>query len=145
MYVKISNGAVEQYPFTVEDFRRDNPHTSFPKNIGRQLLSKSNVYPVTFGVKPEYDTLVQTLVPDFQPVLEGVTWKIGYAVVSKPQGEAEAAIRDKRDHLLSDTDKLALSDRPAMSSGWLAYRQELRDITDQEGFPYSVIFPTKPE
>lgn len=27
---------------------------------------------------------------------------------------------------------------------WAKYRQELRDITKQEGFPYNVIFPEKP-
>ena len=28
---------------------------------------------------------------------------------------------------------------------WATYRQELRDITQQEGFPYNVKFPEKPE
>lgn len=27
---------------------------------------------------------------------------------------------------------------------WAKYRQDLRDITEQEGFPYNVIFPSKP-
>jgi hypothetical protein len=30
MYVKITNGEIEQFPYTLGDFRRDNPHTSFP-------------------------------------------------------------------------------------------------------------------
>lgn len=28
---------------------------------------------------------------------------------------------------------------------WTQYRRDLLDITDQEGFPHSVIWPTKPE
>jgi hypothetical protein len=31
-----------------------------------------------------------------------------------------------------------------MSAAMTTYRQALRDITDQEGFPYSVTWPTKP-
>jgi hypothetical protein len=51
--------------------------------------------------------------------------------------------RNKRDRLLSDTDWMALSDN-TMTPEWATYRQALRDITTQEGFPYSVNWPTKP-
>jgi hypothetical protein len=37
----------------------------------------------------------------------------------------------------------ALSDN-TMSTEMAAYRQALRDITAQGGFPYSVTWPTKP-
>jgi len=70
-------------------------------------------------------------------------WVIGYTVENKPQDQAEDAVRNKRDHLLSDTDWMALSDN-TMSPAWATYRQALRGITAQEGFPYSVIWPTKP-
>jgi len=52
-------------------------------------------------------------------------------------------IRNQRNRLLSDTDWMALSDN-TMSPAWASYRQALRDITAQEGFPYSVIWPAKP-
>jgi len=52
-------------------------------------------------------------------------------------------IRSKRDSLLSDTDWMALSD-VTMSTEMQSYRQALRDITSQAGFPYSVTWPTKP-
>ncbi|MGA0926878.1 MAG: phage tail assembly chaperone [Burkholderiaceae bacterium] len=32
-----------------------------------------------------------------------------------------------------------------MSPAWASYRQALRDITGQAGFPYAVTWPTKPE
>ena len=56
---------------------------------------------------------------------------------------AEEAVRNKRDRLLSDTDWMALSDN-TMTPEWATYRQALRDITAQEGFPYSGNWPTKP-
>ena len=70
-------------------------------------------------------------------------WVIGYTAENKPQDQAEDAIRNKRDQLLKETDWMALSDN-TMTPEWASYRQALRDITDQTGFPYSVVWPTKP-
>lgn len=52
-------------------------------------------------------------------------------------------IRTKRNSLLAETDYLALSDT-TLSSDMAAYRQALRDVTSQAGFPTSVTWPTKP-
>ena len=52
-------------------------------------------------------------------------------------------IRAERDRLLAETDYLALSDN-TMSAAMTTYRQALRDITDQAGFPTSVTWPIKP-
>jgi len=52
-------------------------------------------------------------------------------------------IRAKRNSLLSETDYLALSDT-TLSSDMAAYRQALRDVTSQAGFPTNVTWPTKP-
>jgi len=38
---------------------------------------------------------------------------------------------------------MALSDN-TLTPEWSTYRQALRDITEQEGFPYQVTWPTKP-
>ena len=54
-----------------------------------------------------------------------------------------ARVREARDRLLAETAYLALSD-VTMSSAWTTYRQNLRDIPAQSGFPNSVTYPTKP-
>lgn len=54
-----------------------------------------------------------------------------------------AAVRQQRNTLLSETDWMANSD-VTMSDEWRTYRQALRDIPTQEGFPNSVTWPTKP-
>ena len=53
-------------------------------------------------------------------------------------------IRNQRDRLLAETDWMALSD-VTMSSEMTTYRQALRDIPAQAGFPASVTWPTKPK
>lgn len=52
-------------------------------------------------------------------------------------------IREQRNELLAETDWWVLPDRTATQEQ-LDYRQALRDITTQEGFPETVVFPTKP-
>ena len=52
-------------------------------------------------------------------------------------------VRRDRDELIASTDVWALSDR-TMTSEQTAYRQALRDITEQEGFPINITWPTKP-
>ena len=53
-------------------------------------------------------------------------------------------VRNQRNALLAETDYMALSD-VTMSDDWTTYRQALRDIPAQDGFPASVTWPTKPE
>lgn len=68
-----------------------------------------------------------------------------------PDTEGEAArVRAERDQLLQASDVMVLPDRWALmtaeqQAAWAAYRQQLRDITDQDGFPWSVEWPTQPE
>jgi hypothetical protein len=56
--------------------------------------------------------------------------------------EAEK-VRQERNQLLQQTDWMANSD-VTMSDEWRTYRQALRDITAQVGFPNDVIWPTEP-
>ncbi len=155
LLVKTANGQVEQFPYTLGDLRRDNPQTSFPKKIGDAILASHGIYHVMPDAQPDHDPLVQTVVRDDQPHREtavdedtGETyetgrWVIGFTVVNKPQDQAETAVRNQRNRLLSDTDWMALSDN-TMTPEWASYRQALRDITEQAGFPYSVVWPAKP-
>ena len=54
--------------------------------------------------------------------------------------------RDKRTQLLAETDWTQMRDIPeAVSQAWMDYRQALRDVPDQEGFPMNIQWPQKPE
>lgn len=52
--------------------------------------------------------------------------------------------RNKRNDLLKETDHYGLSD-VTMSDAMTTYRQALRDVPQQEGFPETITWPTKPE
>jgi hypothetical protein len=65
-----------------------------------------------------------------------------------PPSDEELAIqiRARRDSLLAGTDWTQLPDVPeATRSAWAEYRQALRDVPQQSGFPKSVTWPTPPE
>ena len=46
--------------------------------------------------------------------------------------------KQKRKRLLEETDNYFLSDRPKASDELIAYRQHLRDITEQPNYPYEI-------
>lgn len=54
------------------------------------------------------------------------------------------AARAKRDALIKETDFYTLPDYPAVPTGVAEYRQALRDITEQPGFPHSIQWPVLP-
>jgi len=142
MHVKLTNGNVDQFPYTIGQFRRDNPNTSFPKQISEDMLAAYDVFKVRTADKPDYNTDTQFLQSDNAPTLVDGSWVLGVTVVNKSEAAAEESIRMKRDELLQETDWMALSD-VTMSDSITAYRQALRDIPSQAGFPFNVTWPTK--
>lgn len=59
--------------------------------------------------------------------------------------ELAAAARSKRNILLAECDWTQLPDAPVPNKqAWADYRQKLRDITSQPGFPRDIIWPEKP-
>ena len=58
--------------------------------------------------------------------------------------ELASKIREKRDKLLHDTDWIMYTDSPVDSetkAKYAEYRQALRDIPQQDGFPFNVVYP----
>ena len=140
-HLKITNGQPETY--SIGQLRRDNPNTSFPKVPSDALLADWGVYPYTVQDRPDYDQFTQTVVRTGIEQVEGV-WVQGWVVEDMSVEDAGRNIRSQRDNLLQQTDWMALSD-VTMEPYWREYRQQLRDVTAQEGYPYSVIWPTQPE
>jgi hypothetical protein len=145
MHLKLTNGQPEKY--SIGQLRRDNPNTSFPKNPTDQLLADWSVYPYTRPNLPEYDPLTANVVDGSFEQDTGGNWVLPYVVENKPHDVAERNIRSRRDTLLSETDWVVVMHTEKGTNiplEWELYRQQLRDITGQEGFPYSVVWPTKP-
>lgn len=53
-------------------------------------------------------------------------------------------IRIERNRKLAECDWTQVADAPVDKEAWAKYREELRDITKQSGFPDNVIWPLEP-
>jgi hypothetical protein len=62
--------------------------------------------------------------------------------------EQAKSVRQQRGEKLKDSDWTqvadALLDAPVDKAAWATYRQALRDITGQEGFPWTITWPEQP-
>ena len=75
---------------------------------------------------------------------EEAEWDAMQAEIAAGANDRKAEeVREERNQLLSQTDWMACSD-VTMSDAWRTYRQALRDVPSQEGFPNTVVWPDKP-
>lgn len=134
--------------------RRVRGSESPPTEADEELVTVYEYDSYSISV-PYRDTLESDIEKDYAAWLERAK--------SENYEKKAAEIRAKRDKLLSDTDKEMCIDRilkgmssisttsltaklKELNAGELAaYRQALRDIPQQEGFPFNVIFPVKPD
>jgi hypothetical protein len=83
--------------------------------------------------------------------VDGVTTTaLEHETAYKATKDAEQAksVRTSRDEKLKDCDWTqvadALLDAPVDKAVWATYRQALRDVTTQTGFPWTIEWPTQP-
>ena len=150
MYLKATNGVVEKYPYSIGLLRKDNPRTSFPKNPTDAVLAGYGMYPVR-EANPNVGT-DQKLVKSWTPEFINGEWILNHQAVdmtaeeiAERDGVIAANVREERDKRLADTDWTQVADSPVDSAVWSVYRQSLRDIPSQAGFPWDVVWPTQPE
>ena len=65
------------------------------------------------------------------------------AIAAKDAEQAKS-VREQRNQKLKDSDWTQVADAPVDKAAWATYRQALRDITAQAGFPWEVTWPTQP-
>jgi hypothetical protein len=61
---------------------------------------------------------------------------------------ADASVKSQRNALLTESDWTQIPNNPLtvdQQQAWAVYRQELRDVTSQSGYPFNVIWPTPPQ
>ena len=101
MFAKITNGQIDRFPYSAGDLRRDNPNTSFPKNISAETMASHGIVEVTQKPEPDHDPMTQYV--EFGPVpeLENGVWVLRPKVCSFSQGQsvdlresASSAVRD---------------------------------------------------
>ena len=95
-------------------------------------------------------TRYQTAFRDGVQEIDG-QWFTKYSVAdmddeAKTAKDAEQAksVRTQRDEKLKATDWTQVSDAPVDKTVWATYRQALRDLTKESGFPWDMQWPIEP-
>lgn len=149
------------------EFRRLHPNTSMPKPLTEEVINDFGGDVVFEGAQSTGGTVYQysqqdgvelvngkwftkyILAPNFTDYTddEGVlhtaeAQEVAYKAV-KDEAQAKS-VRDTRNKMLSDCDWTQLADSTADKATWATYRQALRDLPMQTGFPFDVIYPDAP-
>ena len=140
----ISNGQVTK----VGDYRALFPQTSFPASgPSDEFLAANSAMKVNVWLP--YDQMTEKL-SACPPYIDG-DWVYTVEVVPltpediDARNEAQAqSVRAQRNQLLVECDWTQLSDSPVDPLPWRTYRQELRDVPQQAGFPWTVVWPVSP-
>lgn len=132
-----------------QGFRALHSNTSMPQQLTEAIIN-------------DFDADVVFEGPQAQPTryqfayLDGVEqidnkWYTKWSVTDMDQEAKDAldtaqaeAVRKQRNEKLSASDWTQVEDSPVDKAAWATYRQSLRDITGQEGFPWTITWPTQP-
>lgn len=151
MFVKVNNGVSEKFPYTIGELRKANPNVSFPKTLPDDALNAFDVFRVIEAAPPSIDELKQKRERNKIPAIVNGQWVWGWTVIDKSQEEISAdneekamRVRYERNKRLDGTDWTQVADAPVDKAAWATYRQALRDIPQQAGFPVTVDWPVKP-
>lgn len=106
---------------------------------------------VVFEGPQAQPTRYQTAFRDGVEQING-KWYTKYSVsdldaegIAAKDAEQAKSVRDTRNQKLKDSDWTQVADAPVNKAVWATYRQELRDLTSQTGFPWDITWPVQPE
>ena len=133
-----------------QEFRNMFPNTSLPNPLTESAINGLGGDIVFEGPQPtatRYQIVVR------QGVIQlGDKWYTNYVAVDlSPEActaldEQQAfSVRITRNARLADCDWTQVADSPVDKAVWATYRQSLRDITSQPGFPWEITWPTSPQ
>ena len=159
MYAKILNNAIVKYPYQWTDFEQDNNNTDygypqpdlltiFPQtDIAKEGYTVVAVAPVT---QPTINEATQSVV-EAEPVLVNSVWSQNWVITTLTEDQQAVlttnkakSARESRNTKLSECDWTQVADAPVDKTVWATYRQALRDVTTQSGFPWEITWPTQP-
>jgi hypothetical protein len=101
--VKVVDGAVVKFPYSLEEIRMEYPNVSFPSNPSEAILNEYSAHIVRYYPYPEYDIRTQNILISNFPIFIDGEWSIRHTVIDKT--EEEISIYDN-DLLLTTRNKL---------------------------------------
>jgi hypothetical protein len=148
MHARIKNGQVVEYP--IVNLRQRLSGASLPEDLSNDAALPDGYVYVSSSAPPFYNSLTQKL-SQAQPVKVGSGWVCSWLIeplsaqeVSTRLDSMSSDVRQTRNEMLTACDWTQVADAPVNKAAWAAYRQALRDVTSQPGFPFNVSWPQEP-
>jgi len=152
---------------TEQEFRAMFPNTGFPAQLTEDIINDFGGDVVFEGPQASngdrYQFSMRQGVEEIQgkwytkyvlgPVFTDYTDEEGVlhtaaeqeaAYKAQKDADQAKAVREDRNKRLSESDWTQVLDAPVDQTAWAAYRQALRDVTAQAGFPWDIEWPVKP-
>ena len=134
---------------TESEFRSLHPNTSFPPQLTAELLDGFGADPVLNGPQAQ-PTRYQVAFRDGVEEING-QWFTKFSVadmdadaIASLDARQADSVRAERNRKLTSSDWTQVEDAPVDKAAWAAYRQGLRDVPSQAGFPWDVTWPVEP-
>ena len=131
------------------EFRAMHSNTSMPQQLTETIINDMGGDVVFEGPQAQ-PTRYQVGFADGVEQIDG-KWYTKYSVVdmdadaiAAKDTEQAKAIRSQRTDKLKGSDWTQVADAPVDQAAWATYRQALRDITAQAGFPWDTQWPDAP-
>jgi hypothetical protein len=119
------------------------------ESLSDEQRQELNVYLIEDATRSELTNTQKYGDPVF--TISGAIVKRAYPVVDKTAEEIQAEVINKaeevrieRNQKLTESDWTQLADAPVDKTAWATYRQGLRNIPNQSGFPFNVVWDDKP-
>lgn len=159
MLAKIENGVVTQWPLGEHFIQNAHPNTSFAFPLSDETIAAFGFARFAYSDPATYDAEFQEA-REITPVLNGAVATQAWEIVEKYTAEEKAAyiakrdaerleaqkagVRAERNAKLAASDWTQVADAPVDKAAWATYRQALRDISSQPGFPWTIDWPEMP-
>ena len=150
-YINTATGA---YPLSADDVRADFPNTSFPASAAgfEASIARSGyvlVQPTPVPAVDHTKTVTEGAPTEDQGIWRQV-WVVTDATaeeIAERTASEATAVRQERNAKLSECDWTQLQDTPLdpdAKGAWALYRETLRMVPQQPGFPWEINWPPVP-
>ena len=119
----------------------------YPRHVGDIQIDPAGMAdyaPVEWVDMPSFNPETHRLW-EGAPSQQDGKWVMNWVVEQIPEAEMAAKVRKQRNDKLANCDWTQLADSPVDKAVWATYRQALRDVPTQAGFPWTVNWPVQPE
>lgn len=142
-YAKVKDNTILKYPYQVSDMKTDFPQVDFTKGLTEEVLLACSAVPVKLGPIPAYSSSTHTFTSNVK-INENNEVEVIVTANKRRIEEASYNIRKARNMALTQTDWIVVRSaerKEVVPENYVRYREALRTISSQEGFPYAVIWP----